>query len=74
MQKVMKVCRVTSGARDPIMKGRILGCSTNKYLRFVADTGSLVAIIPRSVATRLTGGDIVNLGNIATENFSLQAV
>ena len=52
VQKVMKVCRVSSGARDPIMKGRILGFSTNKYLRFVADTGSRVAIVPRSVAIR----------------------
>ena len=34
------------------MKGRILGCSTNKYLRFIADTGSPVAIVPRSVAIR----------------------
>ena len=52
VQKVMKVCRVTSGARDPTMKGRILGCSTNKYLRFVADIGSPVAIIPKSGAIR----------------------
>ena len=52
VQKLMKVRRVTSGARDPTMKGRILGCSTIKYLRFVADTGSPVAIIPKSVAIR----------------------
>ena len=30
VQRVLKVCRVSSGARDPIIKGRILGCSTNK--------------------------------------------
>ena len=52
MQEVKKVYRVTSGARDPIMRGRILGCSTNKYIHFIADTGSPVALIPRSVATR----------------------
>ena len=34
------------------MKGRILGCSPNKYIRFVADTGSPVAIVPMSVAIR----------------------
>ena len=34
------------------MKGRILGCSTNKYIHFIADTGNPVALIPRSDATR----------------------
>ena len=38
--KALKVCRVSNGVREPVMKGRILGCSTNKYIRFVADTGS----------------------------------
>ena len=52
MQVVKKVYRVTSGSRDPIMSGRILGCSTNKYIHFIADTGSPVALIPRSVVTR----------------------
>ena len=47
---MLKVCRVSNGILEPIMKGRILGCSTNKYLRFIADTGSPVAIVPRSVA------------------------
>ena len=46
------MCRVSNGARDPVMRGRILGCSTNKYICFVADTGSPVAIVPRSVAIR----------------------
>ena len=46
------MCRVSSGARDPIIKGRISGCSTIKYICFVADTGSPVAIVPRSVAIR----------------------
>ena len=49
-RRVQKVCRVNNGVREPVMKGRILGCSTNKYFRFVADTGSPVAIVPRSVA------------------------
>ena len=42
VRKVLKVCRVSSRARDPIMK----------YIRFVADTGSPVAILLRSVAIR----------------------
>ena len=52
VQKVLKVCRVSNGARDPVMRGRILGCSTNKYIHFLADTGSPVATAPRSVAIR----------------------
>ena len=40
------------GPRDPVMKGSILGSSTNKYIRFIADTGSPVAIVPKSVAIR----------------------
>ena len=52
VRKVLKVYRVNDGLREPIMKGRILGCSTNKYLRFVADTGSPVAIVPQSVAVK----------------------
>ena len=51
-RRVLKVCRVNNGIRDPIMKGRILGCSTNKYLRFIADTGSPVAIVPKAVAIK----------------------
>ena len=39
--------------REPIMKGRILGCSTNKFVNFVADTGSpVLAIVPHSMAER----------------------
>ena len=52
VHKVLKVRRINGGQRDPIMKRRILGCSTNKYLNFVADTGSPVAIIPKSVAIK----------------------
>ena len=44
--------RVTNGDKCPNMSGRILGSSTNKYLNFVADTGSSVGLILRSVATR----------------------
>ena len=40
VHKVMKVFRIHGGQRDPLMKGRILGSSTNKYLNFIADTGS----------------------------------
>ena len=51
-KKMQEVYRITNGARDPMMSGRILGYSTNKYIHFIADTGSPVALIPRSVATR----------------------
>ena len=34
------------------MKGRILGCATNKYIKFIADTGSPVAIVPHSVVVK----------------------
>ena len=34
------------------MKERILGDSCNKYLNFIADTGTSVAIIPWSLAER----------------------
>ena len=49
---MLKVRRISNGHRDPIMHGRVMGCSTNKYLRFIADTGSPVAIIPQSVAVK----------------------
>ena len=52
VRTVLKVRRISSGLRDPIMHGRVMGCSTNKYLRFIADTGSPVAIIPQSVADK----------------------
>ena len=50
-----RVCRVLKGGRinnvnrEPIMKGKALGCSTNN---FVVDTGSPVVIMPLSVAER----------------------
>ena len=52
VNRVLKVGRINNLVREPVMKGRILGCATNKYLKFVADTGSPVAIVPRSVAIR----------------------
>ena len=52
VQGVKKVFRVTNGDRSPNMDGRILGSSTNKYINFVADTGSPTGFIPRSVAIR----------------------
>ena len=52
IREVKKVNRVTNGDKCPNMSGRILGSSTNKYLNFVADTGSPVGLIPQSVATR----------------------
>ena len=52
VQEIKKVFRVTNGDRSPNMGGRILGCSTNKNINFVADTGSPTGVIPRSVAIR----------------------
>ena len=52
VREVRRICRVSSGDRSPNMRGRILGSATNKYLNFVADTGSPIALIPRSVAIR----------------------
>jgi len=49
---VKKVYRVTNGDKSPNMSGRILRSSTNKYLNFVAYTGSPVGLIPQSVASR----------------------
>ena len=52
VREVRRICRVSSGDRSPNMRGRILGSATNKYLNFVAETGSPIALIPRSVAIR----------------------
>ena len=52
VNRVLKVGRINNVVREPVMKGRILGCATNKYIKFVANTGSPVAIVPRSVAIR----------------------
>ena len=49
---MLKVGRINNMVREPVMKGRILGCTTNKYIKFMADTGSPVAIVPCSVAAR----------------------
>ena len=50
--RVLKVGRINNVNREPIIKGRVLGCATNKFLSFVADTGTPVAITPHSVAER----------------------
>ena len=52
IKDVKKVFRVQNGNGSPNMKGRILGSSTNKFINFVADTGSPVAFISRAVAIR----------------------
>ena len=46
VREVKRISRVTSGDKSPNMSGRILGSTTKKYLNFVADTGSPVALIP----------------------------
>merc|ERR1711888_246939 len=48
----LRVGRIKNMARDPTMYGRILGSSTNKFIRFCADSGTPAAFIPRSVAER----------------------
>ena len=49
VRRVLKVGRMNNLNREPIMKGKALGCSTNN---FVADAGSSVAIMPLSAAER----------------------
>ena len=49
---MLNVSRINNVAREPVMKGRILGCATNKYIKFIADTGSPVAIVPHSVVVK----------------------
>ena len=50
VNRVLKVGHINNVVREPIMKGRVLGCATNKYIKFVADTGSPVVIVPHSMA------------------------
>ena len=50
VNRVLKVGHINNVAREAIMKGRIIGCATNKYIKFVADTGSPVVIVPHSMA------------------------
>ena len=52
VSRVLKVGRINNVAREPFMKGRFLGCATNKCIRFVADTETPVAIVPHSIAVR----------------------
>ena len=52
VNRVLKVGRINNVVREPVMKGRILGCATNKYIKFVADTGSPVSIVSHSVVIR----------------------
>ena len=50
--RILKVGRVNTMRSDPTMRGRILGISCNKFEKFIADTGTFVAIIPRSVVEK----------------------
>ena len=52
VNRVLKVGRINNVTIEPIMRGRNLGCATNRYIKFVANTGSPVAIVPHSVAAR----------------------
>ena len=52
VRHIMRVGRVQTMSRNPYMYGRITGSSTNKYIRFCADSGTPVSFIPRSVAER----------------------
>ena len=46
VRRILKIGWINNVRHDPTMKGRILGNSCNKYLNFIADTGTQVAIIP----------------------------
>ena len=52
VRHILRVGRIQNMGRDPTMMGRVLGSSTNKYIRFCADSGTPAAFIPRSVAER----------------------
>ena len=52
VRSILKVGWINNVRRNPTMKGIILGNSCNKYLNFIADTGTLVAINPGSLAVR----------------------
>ena len=48
----IKVNRIAEKASDPSMVGKILGYSGNKNIRFIADTGTPVAILPKNLALK----------------------
>ena len=52
VRHILRVGRIQNMGRDHTMYGRVLGSSTNKYIRFCADSGTPAAFIPRSVAKR----------------------
>ena len=53
VRHILRVGRIQNMGRDPTMYGRILGSSTNKFIRFCADSGTPAAFIPRNVAVEL---------------------
>ena len=48
--RILKIGGINDVRSNLTMKGRILGDSCNKYLNFIVDTGTPVAIIPWSLA------------------------
>ena len=52
VRRILRVGRINNVNIDPYMFGRISGSSTNKYIKFCADSGTPAAFIPRSVAER----------------------
>ena len=48
----IKVNRISEQSADPTMVGKILGYSGNRNTKFIADTGTPVAIIPRNLAVQ----------------------
>ena len=52
VRRILKVGQVNTLRSDPTMRGWILGSSCNKNEKFIADTGTSVVIIPRSVAEK----------------------
>ena len=52
VRRILKIGQINNVRHNPTMNGRILGNSCNKYLNFIADTGTQVAIIPWSLNER----------------------
>ena len=52
VRHIHRVGRIQNVSRDPYMYGRITGSSTNKYIKFCADSDTPASFVPRSVAER----------------------
>ena len=52
VRRILRVGPIQNVNRNPHMYGRTTESSTNKYIKFVADSGAPVAFIPQSIAER----------------------